>query len=123
MKEKVPGHIKFAYGIGDYPIQLLINVVIFYQLYYFTDVYLIGAGTAGLIILVSRVAQAFTNPIIGRISDRSTFTLGKKRPFILAGLFPLGISFMFLFGGPDLSMDMRIMYAFMTSLIFFISDG
>jgi len=121
MSEKVPFSIKLGYGIGDYPIQMLINAVIFYQLFYFTDVYMISAGAAGLIILVSRVVQAFSNPLIGIFSDRSSFKWGKKRPFIFIGLFPLGLSFMLLFGGPELEMESRIVYAFVTSLIFFIA--
>jgi len=120
-KETVSIRIKLGYGSGDLAIQILINSVILYLLYYYTDVYHLGSASAGFIILVSRLLQALFNPVIGAVSDRTSTRWGKKRPYILFGAIPLGLSFFLVFASPDLPADLRPWYAFATSLFFFIA--
>jgi len=50
-----------------------------------TDVLLIPPGIAGVVVLISRVWDAVTDPFMGIISDNTRFKLGRRRPYILAG--------------------------------------
>jgi sugar (glycoside-pentoside-hexuronide) transporter len=109
------------YGIGDFALQLLMNTCGIYLLYFFTDVFIIPAGIAGVILLSSRLAQGFLNPLIGFWSDRMETAWGKKRPFLLFGCVPSGLLFFLLFASPNLTKDIRVIYEFIISILFFFS--
>ncbi|MFM7793743.1 MAG: MFS transporter, partial [Microcystis panniformis] len=55
----------------------------------------------GIAIMISRIAGAFVQPVIGYFSDRFWSPWGKRRPFILASLLPLIGGFILLFNPPN----------------------
>jgi len=112
---------RLGYGIGVFPQELHINCVILYLLYYYTDVFSISAQVAGIIIFASRAVQALMNPVIGLFSDRLNTRWGSKRPFLLFGAVPLGLFFFMVFAGPSLSGSIKIIYASVTSLLYFMA--
>jgi GPH family glycoside/pentoside/hexuronide:cation symporter len=118
----IPLKNKIGYGVGDFSIQLLINAVCFYLLFFYTDVYGLDSSLAGVVVLVARIVQAFMNPVIGLVSDlKEPSSMGKKRPFLLYGAIPMGISFFFLFAAPQLDGALKLVYAFFTAVFFFLS--
>ena len=50
-----------------------------------------------LIILIGKVWDAVTDPIMGRISDRTRSRFGRRRIYFLAGIVPVFLSFVMLF--------------------------
>jgi oligogalacturonide transporter len=58
---------------------------------------------ATVIIFVGRVWDAFFDPIIGRISDRTRSRFGRRRVYFLIGMLPVYVSFVTLFYGFGLS--------------------
>lgn len=54
---------------------------------------------ATVIIFVGRVWDAFFDPIMGRISDRTRSRFGRRRVFFLVGMLPVYVSFVMLFYG------------------------
>lgn len=122
MKNKKDNRLTTAqmmgYGSGDFAIELVINSVIFYLLYYYTDVFLIPSAIAGTIILVSRLLQAMMNPIVGLLSDKTETRWGKKRPFILFTAVPLGLFFFLVFAPAGILTDYKLVYAFISSILF-----
>jgi GPH family glycoside/pentoside/hexuronide:cation symporter len=58
-------------------------------------IYGVNPAVIGVIVAVTRVWDAFTNPVMGSITDNARTRWGRRRPFILAGavgsalLFPL----------------------------------
>jgi hypothetical protein len=48
---------------------------------------------AGLVPLVGRVVDAVTDPLMGRISDRTRWRWGRRRPYLLLGAVPFGVAF------------------------------
>jgi Na+/melibiose symporter-like transporter len=67
---------------------------------YLTDSLGIAAVTAGFIVFVPKAWDVILNPIAGRISDRSTSSAGRRRPFLLKGGLALAVCFALLFAGP-----------------------
>lgn len=57
---------------------------------------------AGLVPLVGRVVDAITDPIMGRISDRTRWRWGRRRPWMLLGAVPYGISFAMVWADPGI---------------------
>ncbi len=50
-----------------------------------------------LIILIGKVWDAITDPLVGRLSDRTRSKFGRRRIYFLAGILPVFLSFVMLF--------------------------
>jgi GPH family glycoside/pentoside/hexuronide:cation symporter len=79
--------------------------------FYFTDVYGISAAAAGTIMMVARIWDAISDPMIGIIADRTKTKYGKFRPYMLWFAVPLSVSLVVLFTTPDLEETGKIIYA------------
>lgn len=75
------------------------NLVSLFFLVMITDsLFLSGIG-AGVILFLSRVIDAFTDPIIGTMIDNTLTKFGKFRPYIVAGSILINIGLFFMFSG------------------------
>ena len=64
------------------------------------------SGTlTGLAIALSVVWDAVSDPIVGAWSDRLRGRWGRRHPFMLAAILPLGLSFIALFSPPAFALD------------------
>lgn len=54
-------------------------------------------ATVGLILMVARLSDVVTDPLIGYLSDRTHTRFGRRRPWIVAGLPLLALSSLMLF--------------------------
>lgn len=95
--ETVPLWRKIGYGVGDIYGGGSGVVVSFYYLIFLTDVVRISPALAGTVILISKVYDAITDPFEGVLSDRTRTRLGRRRPYLLAGIPLIFLSFMALF--------------------------
>ena len=59
----------------------------------------ISVVAATMIIFIGRVWDAFFDPIMGRISDRTRSRFGRRRFYFLIGMLPVYVSFVMLFYG------------------------
>ena len=88
------------------------NAVNVLLLRYLVDFVGIGAAVAGSLMAVSKLYDAFTDPVIGSISDRSKSKMGRRRPSFFMGVycsqFQRSACSMFLQG---LTPQMAIFYA------------
>jgi len=74
------------YALPNIPHSLaLLPVVNFVPAFYSDDLGL-PLGMVGLMLFLSRIGDIFTDPVIGIWSDRIRTRIGRRRPFILAGL-------------------------------------
>ncbi len=85
-----------------------------FLLYYYTDVFGIGAAAVGTMFLVVRIFDTFSDPIMGIISDRTKTKWGKYRPYLLWMAVPYGLCGFLMFMGPDLSETGKLVYAYIT---------
>ena len=68
---------------------------------FYTDVFGISAAAAGTLLLVVRLFDGFTDPIMGGIADRTTSKFGKYRPYLLWMAIPYAILGVLAFNTPD----------------------
>ena len=74
-----------AYGSLAVPLQVLLNpMLIFLPPFYATE-FGLGLAAVGLLFLLARGWDAFTDPVIGAFSDRSGSRFGRRRPWIVVG--------------------------------------
>ncbi len=88
---------KLGYGVGDIFGGGSGTLINFFYLVFLTDVVRINPASAGTVILVSKIYDSVTDPIEGVISDRTRTRLGRRRPYLLAGIFFVFLSFYLMF--------------------------
>jgi len=116
--DKVSLSTKLGYAIGDFGANLAFQVVSFYLLFFFTDVFGILPALAGTIILVSKIWDAVSDPIMGYITDHTRSRWGSKRPYLLFGAIPLGIVMFLLFFAPNIAENLKYAYGMATFILF-----
>lgn len=95
--EKLTFWQKLAYGMGDFYGGGAGTLISFFYLVFLTDVVRISPGLAGIVILVSKIYDSVTDPFEGVISDRTRTKLGRRRPYLLAGIPLVFLSFFAMF--------------------------
>ncbi|HEY6915143.1 MAG TPA: MFS transporter, partial [Paludibacter sp.] len=102
---------KVGYSLGDTASHFVWDMVGFWLLFFYTDVYGISAAAAGTIMLIARFWDMAIDPIIGVVSDRTNTRWGKFRPYILFGAVPYAILAILTFTTPDFGEVGKIIYA------------
>lgn len=108
LKEKV------GYSLGDTASNLFFQTFILFLLYFYTDVFGLPAAAVGTMFLVTRIWDAFFDPIVGMISDRTHTRWGKFRPFLLWFALPFGIIGVLTFTTPGFDTSGKLVYAYVT---------
>ena len=102
---------KLGYGLGDTASHFVWDMVGFWLLIFYTDVYKIPAAAAGTIMLIARFWDMGIDPAIGVISDRTQTRWGKFRPYILFGAVPYAVLAVLTFTTPNFGETGKIIYA------------
>lgn len=105
---------KIGYGFGDAASSMYWKIFTFYLAIFYTDVFGIPAAAAGTMFLVTRIWDTANDPIMGIIGDRTNTRWGKFRPYLLWIAAPFSIVGILLFTTPDLSVNGKIVYAYIT---------
>jgi GPH family glycoside/pentoside/hexuronide:cation symporter len=98
--QRLSRKIKLGFGICDVGGNLFFTVVAFQMAVYLTDTVGLAAGLMGLAMLLGRIVDAVTDPLMGYISDRTRSRWGKRRPYLLFGSFPLFFFMVLMFRVP-----------------------
>lgn len=91
---------KLGYGTGEMAATLFWSALGFFLLNFLTDEVGLTAGLVGIALMVGKTWDAVTDPAVGFLSDRTRTRWGKRRPWILFGAVPLGVSFFIMFNKP-----------------------
>jgi len=117
--EKLKLSAKLGFGAGDiFGGGSMVVISIFYA-YFLTDVVLISPGLVGVVVLISKGWDAISDPIMGTISDRTRTKYGRRRPYFLAGVILVAISFFLLWYPVNYALELhRFIYVVVTYLFF-----
>jgi GPH family glycoside/pentoside/hexuronide:cation symporter len=102
-EEKLRLGTKLGFGVGDLGGNLFYTLISFYVLYFLTDVAGLAAAAAGTAIMAGKLWDAFSDPMVGLISDRTKSRWGRRRPYLLFGAVPLGFCLALFFWPVGLS--------------------
>ncbi|AJQ25612.1 glycoside-pentoside-hexuronide (GPH):cation symporter [Pelosinus fermentans] len=110
LKEKV------SYGLGDFGNGFMFDMGQIYLLKFYTDVFGIPAAVAGSIFLLTKIFDAFMDPIAGAFIDarKADPRTGKFRKIMFTSSIFLGILSIFVFMAPDLSPTAKMIFGYAT---------
>jgi GPH family glycoside/pentoside/hexuronide:cation symporter len=112
--QKISFKEKISYGFGDLASVLYWQTFMLYFTYFYTDVFLIPAGVAATLFLVSRIWDGFNDPMMGMVADRTKTRWGHFRPYLLWLCVPFAFVGVLTFTVPDFDLDGRIIWAYVT---------
>ena len=114
MTQKIKLGEKIGYALGDTASNIAWRTLTTFLLVFYTDVFGISPAAAGLLLLVTRLTDGFTDVIMGMIADRTNTAKGKFRPWILWTAAPLGIILALTFTTPNFGPTGKLVYAYVT---------
>ena len=108
---------KAGYSLGDGAANFVFQTMILFQLNFYTDTLGIAAAAAGTLLLVGRLWDAFFDPMMGVLADRTNTRWGKFRPWVLWTAIPWGIAMVLAYSTPGFSIVGKIAYACITNTL------
>ncbi len=109
---------KSGYSCADAAANFVFMTMILFQTNFYTDVFGITAGAAATILLVARLWDAFADPIVGVLADRTNTRWGKFRPWVLFSALPWCVVMVLAYSTPKgWSMGAMIAYAAITNIL------
>ncbi|TRY31756.1 MFS transporter [Aliiglaciecola sp. M165] len=110
----VPLKEKLGYAMGDVASNFYWRVFDVFLFIFYTDIVGLSPAAVGTMMLVTRLIDAFTDPMMGALADRTKTRFGKFRPYLLWGIIPLAAAGVLTFTVPDLDQDGRLIWAYAT---------
>jgi len=107
---------KISYGFGDFGNGFMFDLGQAYLTKFFIDACGIGAGAVAGIFSLTKIFDAFMDPIAGSTIDgrKNIGKAGKFRPIMMIASIILGILTVVTFTMPDVAMSTKIIYAYAT---------
>ena len=99
---------EISWAIGSTATGATTNALTIFALFFLTSHVGLAAGIAGLLIFATKLYDAISDPIMGRITDNWQGRKGRRSPFLCWGALFLGVSFFFFFSLSPMSTGLAI---------------
>jgi len=96
----LPLRLKLIHGLGAVAFGVKDGGFLFFLLFYYSQVLGMDAGLVGLVLLAALLIDAFIDPIIGYLSDRTYTRWGRRLPWLYAAPIPLALAWVVLWSPP-----------------------
>jgi len=117
-RDVLPLRLKLLYSTGDLSVSIPLAILMFFQLYFLTDVAGLRPDYAGWAVGIGKIWDAVNDPLFGLFSDRIRSRWGRRRVLLLFGAVPLGLSFTLMWLVPPLEpLGLTVYYA-LTFILF-----
>lgn len=108
---------KIGYGFGDMSSSMFWKIFSAYLPIFYATVFHLSLEVTGVLMLVTRIWDAVSDPMMGIISDRTSTRWGKYRPYLLWISIPFAIAGVLLFTKPDFGESGNTVWAFVTYIL------
>ena len=112
---KLSRHI--GYGFGDMSSSMFWKVFSYYLPFFYSNIFGLSLADAGIILLVTRIWDAVSDPMMGIIADRTHTRWGKYRPYLLFVAPLFSIAGILLFTTPDWGYTAKLIWAYVTYIL------
>lgn len=93
--------LRNGYGIGQLAEGVTNESFAIFLLFFYREVQGLPGALAGLSLLISLCIDAITDPLVGKLSDRTRTRWGRRHPYMLAAALPWALSYYLAFAPPD----------------------
>lgn len=98
---KLSAGAKLSYGVGAIGKDMVYALVSGFLFYYYNDVLGISSVFIGVVFMFARIFDAFNDPFMGIIVEKTHTKMGKFRPWLLVGTFTNAIVLVAVFSIPE----------------------
>lgn len=114
---------RIYYALGDFGYNFMYYWLSTYLMIYYTDTIGISAATVSVMMLVVRIFDAFNDPIIGSLADRTNSRWGRYRPWFLIGSIAMATFIVLIFAAsPDWSYSVRVIWMWVVYLFLTVAS-
>ena len=92
---------KIGYGFGDMSSSMFWKFFSYFLPFFYSNVFGLSLADAGVLMLVTRIWDAVSDPMMGIIADRTKTRWGKYRPYLLFFSLPFAVCGVLLFTTPE----------------------
>ena len=114
---KAPLLQKIGYGFGDMSSSMFWKIFTAYLPFFYSTVFGLSLVDATFLMLVTRVWDAVSDPMMGIIADRTQTKWGKYRPYLLWIAIPFAVIGVLLFTTPEMSYAGKRIWAYVTYIM------
>jgi Na+/melibiose symporter-like transporter len=108
----------WSFGAGGVALGIVGNAVSYFLLVYYNQVLGLPAYAVSLALAIALVVDAFVDPVVGMVSDRTHTRLGRRHPFIYGALLPLPLLYFLLWNPPAWALANHATgFAYLTTLL------
>ena len=108
---------KVGYGFGDMSSSMFWKIFSYYLPFFYSNVFGLSLAHAGTLLLITKLYDAISDPVMGVIADRTQTRWGKYRPYLLWCAIPFGLAGVLTFTTPDTGYAFKHVFAYITYLI------
>jgi len=105
---------RLGFGVGDLGFNFYWTTIASFLAAFYTDVFGISAAAAGTMLFLTRIIDAFTDPVMGAIADRTRTRYGKFRIYLLVAGLPMAAAAVLTFTTPGLDDTGKLIWAYIT---------
>lgn len=105
---------KIGYGFGDMSSSMFWKLFSYFLPFFYSNVFGLSLADAGVLMLVTRIWDAVSDPMMGIIADRTRTRWGKYRPYLLFFALPFAVCGILLFTTPE---NGKVVWAYVTYLL------
>ena len=105
---------KIGYGFGDMSSSMFWKLFSYFLPFFYSNVFGLSLADAGVLMLVTRIWDAVSDPMMGIIADRTKTRWGKYRPYLLFFALPFAVCGILLFTTPE---NGKVVWAYVTYLL------
>lgn len=121
MENKNKVIIPYSIG-GGVASSVAYNMMMVFFMYFSTDIFKINAATVGVIMLISRLVDTVTDPLMGSIADKTVSKYGRYRFWLLLSAPLVFVITVLIFANPPITSESgRAMYMLIMYIIFSIA--
>ena len=108
---------KIGYGFGDFASSMFWKIFSYYLPIFYSDVFGLKPVHAATLLLVTKLYDAISDPLMGIIADRTNSKWGKYRPYLLWIAIPFAVIGILSFYVPDGSYTFKHVYAYVMYIL------
>ena len=108
---------KIGYGLGDFASSMFWKIFSYYLPIFYSDVFGLKPVHAATLLLVTKLYDAVSDPVMGIIADRTDTKWGKYRPYLLWMAVPFAVIGVLSFYVPDASYSFKHVYAYLMYIL------